>query len=99
MPSIAARSKWTPERKQWALMSTRLWIHKLTLDEYHALFEKQNEQCAICKETLPTINPANTSNVAIDHNHETNKVRGLLCGFCNRGLGNFRDNRTNRLAA
>lgn len=28
----------------------------------------------------------------MDHNHESNKFRGMLCNHCNRGLGNFKDN-------
>lgn len=28
----------------------------------------------------------------MDHNHKTEKFRGMLCSHCNRGLGNFKDN-------
>lgn len=57
----------------------------LTLEDYQVLFEQQNGVCAICKET------ESYRMLAVDHNHETNKVRGLLCGNCNRALGLFRD--------
>lgn len=45
------------------------------------MWTEQNRQCAVCRKTLG-ITAANT-----DHDHETGKVRGLLCGPCNRGLG------------
>lgn len=58
----------------------------LTLDDYNVLLDAQDGQCAIC--------PAKPSNrvLAVDHCHETGRVRALLCGACNLGLGNFRDN-------
>ena|SRR2546428_13011463 len=59
----------------------------VTLDEYHALFERQNEQCAICRDILKPID----KNTHIDHDHNTKKIRGLLCQRCNVGLGHFRD--------
>lgn len=32
-----------------------------------------------------------TENLHIDHNHDTNEIRGVLCTNCNRGLGHFKD--------
>lgn len=61
----------------------------LTLEEYKNLWDKQLGLCAIC---LITLEPGNFTQ--IDHCHITDKVRGLLCGLCNRGLGQFRDSIT-----
>jgi hypothetical protein len=52
--------------------------HGLTGDEFRAL----GDSCAIC---------GTTENLVIDHDHATGAVRGILCGFCNSGLGYFRD--------
>lgn len=56
-------------------------------DDYQSLFETQGGRCAICGEI-----PDGTS-LAVDHDHLTNKVRGLLCFNCNTGLGQFGDSR------
>lgn len=65
----------------------------LTLEDYNNLLIKQNYCCAICgnKETAKAHN-GNIKFLAVDHCHKTNKVRGLLCMFCNTGLGKFKDN-------
>ena len=55
----------------------------LSYEDYLSLLEKQRERCAICNEIKP---------LCVDHDHETGKIRGLLCGSCNRGLGSFQDN-------
>lgn len=61
-------------------------LYGLTIDSYNALLLKQGGKCAIC-ETI--ILPGNKS--AIDHDHDTGEVRGILCTQCNTGLGNFKE--------
>lgn len=55
--------------------------------EYNYLFEKQSGRCAICGIHQSEISRA----LSVDHNHNTNKVRALLCTWCNSGLGNFNE--------
>lgn len=59
----------------------------ITLVQYRAMAEAQGYLCAICGETCKT-----GRSLAVDHDHETGRVRGLLCARCNNGLGNFCDN-------
>ncbi len=47
-----------------------------------------NPKCAICGYT----NSKSYPKLGIDHDHKTGEVRGVLCSFCNTGLGSFRDN-------
>ena len=57
-------------------------LYNLSAHEYLQMLEDQNYKCAIC----------NTSDWGkpspfIDHDHETGKVRGLLCNLCNAAIG------------
>ena len=57
----------------------------ITVDDYNRMFKEQDGRCAICN------NHQNIRKLAVDHNHKTGKVRGLLCINCNRGLGHYFD--------
>lgn len=61
----------------------------ITAEEYKLLYEAQGGRCAICQRATGA-----ARRLAVDHNHKTGEVRGLLCKPCNRyGLGMFaRDN-------
>jgi len=59
----------------------------ITLEEYDVMYEQQKGVCAIC--SLPQTGRA--ERLCVDHNHETGKVRGLLCSHCNRGIGLLKD--------
>lgn len=62
-------------------------------DDYNQMFVAQNGVCAICqKPEQGTCGIYRTPRVlAVDHDHETGKVRGLLCHACNAALGLFRE--------
>ena len=63
------------------------WKYNLTKEQHSKMLKDQNECCLLCGETLKEGNRYRH----IDHCHITGKVRGILCGSCNVGLGNFRD--------
>jgi hypothetical protein len=60
-------------------------IFKLTVEEYDKLLAFQDGLCAICRQAPRAMR------LAIDHDHKTGLVRGLLCSFCNRALATFLD--------
>jgi hypothetical protein len=63
----------------------------LTLEQYAIMLQKQGGVCAICGEEETATNKAgNIKHLGVDHNHITDKIRGLLCQKCNIGLGNFK---------
>lgn len=91
-----ARKKWSssnPE-KAYTSMRGRNLKHKygISLEEYKEMLTNQGGKCAICKATENnTTGDRKDWNFAVDHDHKTGKVRGLLCNNCNRALGLFKD--------
>ena len=65
---------------------------KLTLNDYQDMFEKQGGLCAICGSPETQRVKGTINRLSVDHCHQTGKVRGLLCGSCNLGIGKFKDN-------
>lgn len=78
-----------PEKRRRTQMAFELRKYGLTVEEYEALAAEQGGVCAICGSSVL---PGREKRLSVDHNHKTGKFRGLLCGGCNRGLENFRDN-------
>ncbi|MBA7567374.1 hypothetical protein ES708_09085 [subsurface metagenome] len=59
----------------------------LSYKDWLRIWEDQDGKCAICRRNF-----SKPSDAFVDHNHETGKVRGLLCRKCNFGIGFFDDN-------
>jgi hypothetical protein len=78
-------------RKRFPDKSTHATIkykYGITLDEYKQKLIDQGNACAICQTKTPG---GNKESFFIDHDHETSKVRGLLCRSCNLMIGHAKD--------
>lgn len=64
----------------------------LSIEEYDALLQIQNGLCAICKKPETSKHQSGkVKDLAVDHSHDTNVIRGLLCWVCNTGIGKLGD--------
>lgn len=79
----------------------RLARFGLTPDQYLEMLEAQGGVCAICSRPERVVDPRNgrIKALAVDHNHETGDIRGLLCQNCNKGIGNLGDSVETLLSA
>lgn len=78
-----ARTGRADRERAWKLAKT----YGISLDGYQALLVAQGGVCAICKRPPR----GRRKYLAVDHDHETGKIRGLLCTTCNVGLGALSD--------
>ena len=72
------------EKDSWTI-EKRCRRRGISPEELFECYKKQENKCAICKKEICI------TESAIDHNHKTDKFRGLLCKTCNRALGMFKD--------
>lgn len=62
----------------------------VSLEWYQAQHDAQGGVCAICGKAETSVIAGKLIGLAVDHCHETNAVRGLLCQACNRAIGFLR---------
>jgi hypothetical protein len=65
--------------------------YNISLEDYENKKKAQQDCCEICKKK--------SDKLFVDHDHDTNEIRDLLCNACNWGLGQFKDNPKYLLAA
>ena len=94
---IAKRKGWIKNRAEKVRIQTAMRKYNITEEYYHELMKKPCEACGT-KEKVVNVywvdgkKKERTLNHAIDHNHDTGQVRGVLCGHCNNSLGRLKDN-------
>lgn len=74
-----------PDKVQAKRERRKLKVYGLTPEKYNLMLLSQGGICAICHLAR------GIRKLAVDHDHETGVVRGLLCQFCNTALGKFLD--------
>lgn len=88
-PKAVRVYKTNPEqREKYKTTGTkaRLWrLYRLTPEDYNKILLQQKGACAVCGKLPGRIR------LAVDHDHKTGRIRGLLCWPCNHALGVLRD--------
>jgi hypothetical protein len=69
-------------RKSWL----RRW-YGITPEDFERMLQEQDGRCAICR----TDDPSPWRVFGVDHDHESGRIRGLLCDRCNSGIARFRE--------
>lgn len=86
-----SKEKWRKENEELDKNIRRKWKlrtkYGISENDYNRIFENQEGRCAICGKHQSELE----KRLYIDHDHLTNRVRGLLCDGCNFGLGHFND--------
>lgn len=85
---------YTLSQTQKSKSEIRSFTYPLSNKEFNVLFHKQDGKCKLCDKSLVNERKALEvrRNAAVDHNHTTFEVRGILCNACNYGLGCFKEN-------
>jgi hypothetical protein len=81
--TLAARERFKDrEKRKQENHRQRLWKYGLKPEQYEQMLMDAQNACEIC---------SSTENLVIDHCHDSDKVRGILCWSCNVALGHFKD--------
>jgi len=76
------KKRWYQAHKVQELENARRRKYKIEPEEIEALLTIQGHKCAICRSPNP---------IDVDHCHQSNRVRGMLCKPCNKVLGTVKD--------
>lgn len=96
------KKEWCEKNKEYVKHTSKTYYEKnqkyyknyrlqskfgLTLEQYNEMYNKQNGCCAICG----IHQDAFTKALAVDHCHNTGKIRKLLCSNCNSAIGKLKE--------
>ena len=97
---LARQRAWYKNHPEYRKRRNLLHSYGLTLADYTDMLEKQGGVCAICLRPETRISPQTQKilPLSVDHDHTTDRVRGLLCTNCNLAIGLIGDSQAHALA-
>jgi len=75
--------RWKSNHKDGSRNHKLMYHYGITLIQYNDMFTKQEGKCSICQRHQSEFKKT----LEVDHCHQTNKIRSLLCQNCNKALG------------
>jgi hypothetical protein len=102
--SKACNRAMDPAKKSMRRLVYRLrGVYSMSLEQYKALYDAAGGKCQVCAVEIAPEHSAGAIQDGVkrnvDHDHDTGRIRGLLCPRCNRGLGYLGDDLTNYVRA
>lgn len=86
------RENMTPEERSREMRRDNLrQKYNISLEDYDRMLDEHGGVCAICGNPERSVRAGKPVPLAVDHDHATGAVRGLLCHGCNTGIGHLRD--------
>lgn len=83
-------------RNRWRIIRQKFGLSQA---DYEAILARQGGVCAICGEAETARYKGRVKWLAVDHDHATGRLRGLLCQACNLIIGFAADDRERVAAA
>jgi len=87
-------TKMRREKDPWhEFRSSLKRYYGITVEQYLDIHDSQGGVCAICGKAESSVDPktGRVRRLAVDHDHASGAIRGLLCKHCNTALGQFQD--------
>jgi uncharacterized Zn finger protein (UPF0148 family) len=81
--------QWLEERRAHGRDHQRYRKFGLRPEDYRRMLHEQGDVCAICFRLERVKRRGRVLALAVDHDHTSGRIRGLLCQECNRALGCF----------
>lgn len=84
--AAASNRRWRDRNPHMRRKQNMARYYGITPEDYAGMLDRQGGVCAVCMEVCTS-----GRRLAVDHDHATGKVRGLLCTRCNVLIGMGRD--------
>ena len=66
-----------------------LYRYKLNRNQQRELWESQDGKCKMCDKPVTLFNGKGGKSGCVDHDHDTKRVRGILCSICNQAVEKY----------